>query len=81
MLSTQDNIAFKIQTPLGKDALILDRFDGVEQISEPFCFSLDMNSVSPNLDLSALVGKEVQITYKYGKGKRYFCGVVGSAEQ
>jgi type VI secretion system secreted protein VgrG len=81
MLSTQDNIDLTIQTPLGKDALILDRFDGVEQISEPFCFSLDMNSTSPTLDLSALVGKEVQITYKYGKGKRYFCGVVGSAEQ
>jgi type VI secretion system secreted protein VgrG len=81
MLSTQDNIELTIQTPLGKDALILRRFDGVEQISEPFCFTLDMNSASPTLDLSALVGKEVQITYKYGKGKRYFCGVVGSAEQ
>ncbi len=81
MLSTQDNIEFTIKTPLGKDALILKRFDGVEQISEPFCFTLDMNSVSAVLNLSALVGKEVQITYKYGTGKRYFCGVVGSAEQ
>lgn len=81
MLSTQDNIDLKIKTPLGKDALILKRFDGLEQISEPFCFSLEMNSTSATLDLSALVGKEVKITYKYGKGKRYFCGVVGSAEQ
>jgi type VI secretion system secreted protein VgrG len=81
MLTTQENIDFTIETPLGKDALILDRFDGVEQISEPFCFSLEMNSASPDLDLTALVGKEVQITYEYGGEKRHFCGVVGTAEQ
>jgi type VI secretion system secreted protein VgrG len=81
MLATQDKVDLTIQTPLGKDKLIMDRFDGVEQISDPFCFSLDMHSTEPDLDLSKLVGKEVQITYKYGKQKRYFCGVVGTAEQ
>jgi type VI secretion system secreted protein VgrG len=81
MLAVQDKVDLTITTPLGKDALILDKFDGVEQISAPFCFSLEMHSPSPSLDLSALVGKEVQITYKYGKEKRYFCGIVGAAEQ
>lgn len=81
MYATQHNLNLTIKTPLGKDALIVDKFDGVEQISAPFCFSLEMHSTSPTLDLSALVGQEVQITYKYGKEKRYFCGIVGTAEQ
>lgn len=81
MLAVQDNVDLTINTPLGKDALIMDKFDGVEQISAPFCFSLDMHSASPSLDLSALVGKEVQVTYKYGSAKRHFCGVVGTVEQ
>jgi len=81
MYATQKDLNLTIQTPLGKDALMVDKFDGVEQISAPFCFSLEMHSISPTLDLSALVGKEVRLTYKYGKEKRYFCGVVGSAEQ
>lgn len=81
MLSAQNDINLTINTPLGKDKLIIDKFDGVEYISDSFCFSLDMHSTSSTLDLSAIVGKEVQITFKYGTGKRYFCGVVGSAEQ
>lgn len=81
MLTSQENIDLTLTTPLGKDALILDRFEGIEQISEPFCFSLDMHSASPTLDLSALVGKEVKITYTVGKKKRHFCGIVGTAEQ
>jgi type VI secretion system secreted protein VgrG len=81
MLAVQDKVDLTIKTPLGKDVLILDVLDGTEQISEPFCFSLEMYSTSPDLDLTALVGKEVQITYKHGSAKRYFCGIVGTAEQ
>jgi type VI secretion system secreted protein VgrG len=81
MLAAQENINLTLSTPLGKDALILDRLDGVEQISQPFCFSLDMHSLSPTLDLSGLVGSEVKVSFKFGKGKRYFCGIVGTAEQ
>jgi type VI secretion system secreted protein VgrG len=81
MLAVQENINLTISTPLGKDKLIIDKFDGIEYISDCFCFSLDMHSTAPDLDLSALVGKEVQITFKYGTGKRHFCGIVGTAEQ
>jgi len=81
MQETQENLNLTISTPLGKDALILDKLEGVEQISSPFCFNLFMHSAKPALDLSGLVGKEVQITYKYGNSKRYFCGIVGAAEQ
>jgi type VI secretion system secreted protein VgrG len=81
MLAVQEKIDLTINTPLGKDMLIIDKFDGVEHISDPFCFSLDMHSTSSTLDLSELVGKEVQITFKYGTGERYFCGIVGTAEQ
>jgi type VI secretion system secreted protein VgrG len=81
MLAVQDKVNLTINTPLGKDKLIMDRLDGVEQISDPFCFSLEMHSTESDLDLSALVGKEVQISYKYGTGERYFCGIVGTVEQ
>jgi type VI secretion system secreted protein VgrG len=81
MQAAQTDLNLTINTPLGKDALIIDKFDGVEYISDSFCFSLDMHSTSSTLDLTALVGKEVQITFDYGTGERYFCGVVGSAEQ
>jgi len=80
-VAAQEKTNLTISTPLGKDVFILDRLNGTEQISSPFCFSLEMHSASPALDLSALVGKEVQITYYYGSSKRYFCGIVGTAEQ
>ncbi len=81
MLAVQDKANLTIKTPLGTDMLIMDKFDGVEQISQPFCFTLEMHSTSPSLSLSTLVGQEVQITYQYGQAKRYFCGIVGTAEQ
>jgi type VI secretion system secreted protein VgrG len=81
MLITQKNVKLTLKTPLGADDLILDRFEGTETISEPFCFTLHMHSASPSLNLSALVGKEVHVTYNVETAKRYFSGIVGSAEQ
>lgn len=80
LLKTQNNLELKITTPL-KEPIILDRLDGVEQISTLYCFSLEFHSTSPTLDLSELVGHEVQISFNAHSEKRYFCGIIGEAEQ
>lgn len=80
-LKTQQNCDLKITTPLGPDALIMDRLTGVEQACATYCFTLQMHSKKDAIDFSALVPKPVQVCFDYHGEKRYFCGVVGEIEQ
>lgn len=80
-LLKQENCDLKITTPLGKDALIMDRLTGVEQACATYCFKLEMHSTRPDIDFSALVAKPVQVCFDYKGEKRYYCGVVGEIEQ
>lgn len=81
LLITQENCQLKITTPLGDDALILDRLTGTEQACLPYCFTLEMHSRQDELDFSALIPEPVQICFEYGEEKRYFCGILGDIEQ
>lgn len=58
---TQDNRPIKVKTPLGKDVLLLERFDGKEVLSQPFEFHLHMISLSKALDLEALIKKPITL--------------------
>ena len=44
------NLILQVESPLGKDQLVLARLDGTEAISEPFRFVLDLRSGDPDLD-------------------------------
>jgi type VI secretion system secreted protein VgrG len=66
-----------IETPLGKEAVLLSSFVGHEEISRLFHFELDLLSDKDNLDPKGIVGKNVTFTVQYADGEwRYFNGFV-----
>lgn len=75
---TQDNTYISVSTPLGKDKLLLRRFQGEEHLSGLFHFSLEMQSEEKDLDFEQIVGKSATVTVELADGsKRYLNGIVG----
>ncbi|MBD0371107.1 MAG: type VI secretion system tip protein VgrG [Pyrinomonadaceae bacterium] len=75
---SQDTLKLTVTTPLGKDKLLLRAFDGSEQISGLFRFTLEMVSEDNSLDFSAIVGKALTVTLSMNDGtKHHFNGIVG----
>ncbi|HEX7184910.1 MAG TPA: type VI secretion system tip protein TssI/VgrG [Thermoanaerobaculia bacterium] len=78
MAYTQDKAYISVSTPLGKDKLLLRSFHGEEGISEPFHFSLRMQSETYDLAFADIVGKSATITVVLADdSKRYINGIVG----
>ncbi|ATB28920.1 type VI secretion system Vgr family protein [Melittangium boletus] len=74
---TQDTRSLSLTTPLGKDVLMLQGFQGEEALSRPFQFSLTMHSARSDVDFSRLVGEGVALSLELeGGGERYVHGVV-----
>ena len=80
-VTSQENLKLTISTPLGDDVLLIVNLEGVEGISVPFEFSLNLHSLSPNIDFNALLGAEAHITLDCQSSKRYFSGIVGEIIQ
>ena len=72
---TQDSRLISIDTPLGKDVLLLTSFDGVESISSPFLFSLIVLSSELEIKPEELVGKQITVKIK-NEYARVFNGFV-----
>lgn len=70
MLWTQKERWISLTTPLGQDKLLLAGFSGREAISELFSFQLDLLSVEPQIDFSAIVGQRVTIAVTLFDGTR-----------
>ena len=69
-------------TPLGKDVLLLEGFHGVEGISMPFNFELDLVSLNHNISFADIVGKNVTISVVLrDETKRFFNGIVSRFSQ
>ena len=74
---TQENRQLAIETPLGKDVLLLTAFTGHEEISRLFRFELDMLSEQDSIAAKDIVGKNVTFSVLQADGKpRYFNGLV-----
>ena len=74
---TQDSRSIAVQTPLGKDAVLLRSFRGEEGISRLFRFDLELLSERPSLDVSAVMGKAATVGVRLNDGTdRFFNGVV-----
>jgi len=74
---TQDDQPLAIETPLGKDTLLLESFEGEEQLSRLFSFRLVCLSVREQIDDSQIVGKQVSFRVNRGDGSaRWFTGNV-----
>jgi type VI secretion system secreted protein VgrG len=79
---TQDDRWIGVSTPLGKDVLLLDSFQGEEGISRPFRFELELLSENQSIEFDALVGKNVTLWMMLADGKeRYFNGYVSRFSQ
>jgi type VI secretion system secreted protein VgrG len=70
-MTTQDNRLLKIETPLGKDFLLLERISGTEGISELFSFSVSLlheenesSYESTVVDPRSIVGHGVTVQIK-----------------
>jgi type VI secretion system secreted protein VgrG len=59
---TQDNRLIRINTPLGKDELLLQSFSGEEGISKLFHFDLQMHGENRSIKFDDIVGKPATIS-------------------
>jgi type VI secretion system secreted protein VgrG len=74
---TQDRALIAVNTPLGKDVLLLLGFSGREEMSRPFSYTLEMLSPKDALAAKDIVGKSVTwVVRRSGGSPRYFNGVV-----
>jgi type VI secretion system secreted protein VgrG len=62
MTYTQEGRLLSLNTPLGKDILLLQGVNGRESISRPFVFHLDLLSENPSIAYDRIVGQRVGIT-------------------
>jgi type VI secretion system secreted protein VgrG len=82
MRYTQDNRLIAIDTPLGKDVLLLGGFRGIEGLSTAFSFELGLLSENHTIAFEDIIGKNVTISVVLADGdKRYFNGVISRFAQ
>ncbi len=82
MAYTQDNGLIAIDTPLGKDVLLLAGFHGIEGISGLFSFELNLLSENHNIKFEDIIGKNVTVSIILEDGdKRFFNGIISSFSQ
>src|SRR5437764_3924175 len=79
---TQTGRGISIETPLGKDKLLLQGYSGIEGVSRLFRYDLDLVAEKP-IDLSKLMGQRVTVTigqhHDGSKAARYINGFVSRA--
>ncbi len=74
---TQDNRLMAIDTPLGRDVLLLTGFRGAEAISSPFSFELSLISENHDISFESIIGKNVTVSLVLADGQqRVFNGLV-----
>ena len=66
---TQDGRLIAIETPLGKDKLLLTSLTGEEAISNLFAYELEMLSNDQAIQPESLIGRSVKIVITLGDGK------------
>lgn len=82
MAFTQENRSILIDTPLGKDVLLLVRCAGTEEISSLFSFELEMLSENHNIAFKDIIGKNVTVSILLPDGsKRYLNGIISRFSQ
>ena len=59
---TQDQRLIAISSPLPKDELLLTSFEGVDQISSPFEYQIEVLSKNHSITPDQLIGKTVDVT-------------------
>ncbi|WP_319577111.1 type VI secretion system tip protein TssI/VgrG [uncultured Desulfobacter sp.] len=79
---TQTTRHIAIDTPLGEDVLLLQRFSAHEEMSCLFTFDLDLLSKDYEIDFEDIIGQNVTVSMELpGGGKRYWNGFINRFEQ
>lgn len=74
---TQDTRPIAVETPLGKDVLLLTAFSGAEEMSRLFHYELEMISEKESIAPTDIVGKQIDFSVNYPDGEpRCFNGFV-----
>ena len=81
MAITQDGRVGQLITPLGKDVLVLHRFDGHESLGEPFEFHVDALSEQANINFDQALGQSHTIKLAtYQNKTRIIDGILTEAQ-
>jgi type VI secretion system secreted protein VgrG len=78
---TQATRFLSLTTPLGDEALLLERFTGHEALSSLFEYTLDLLSEDAAIAFSALVGKTATIHLETEDGPRHIHGCISQFSQ
>ena len=79
---TQANRMIRVETVLGKDALLLQSFRGQESVSRLFHFDLYMHSENRSIQMDSIVGKKATVVVVLpDKKERYINGIISSFSQ
>jgi len=79
---TQENRLIAIDTPLGKNELLLTGFSGTEGVSIPFSFDLKMLSENHQIVFEDIIGKNVTVSVILADGDlRFFNGLISRFSQ
>lgn len=79
---SQNKRLFYIDTPLGKDKLLVRKLHGREALSEAFFYSVDAVSEDPRVNVGDIVGKQITLAIRQSDetSLRYFNGYVRRAK-
>ena len=81
MAITQDGRVGQLITPLGKDVLVLHKFDGHESLGEPFEFHVDALSEQANINFDQALGQSHTIKLAtYQNKTRIIDGILTEAQ-
>jgi type VI secretion system secreted protein VgrG len=77
---SQDTRIGSLRTPLGKDVLVLERFEGREGLSELFEWHIDAVSAQENINFDAALGRACTVVLKNYGEERDFSGILVEAQ-
>jgi len=82
MAITQQSRMAKVSSPLGENALVMERMAGSESLGRLFHYELSLASENASLKLNALLGKPMGLAVQLTDGSdRYFHGIVARCSQ
>jgi type VI secretion system secreted protein VgrG len=76
----QDSRIGEFTTPLGKDVLVLVRFDGAEGLSELFEYRFECLSEDADLNFDGAIGQQCKLKLKMYEKEREFNGILVEAQ-
>ncbi len=79
---TQDTLRISVSTAFGRDKLLVESFEGSEELSRPYSFSLSLKSDEVALDPANVVGTSATVSVAHPDGMvRHFNGIVSRFTQ